>query len=397
MIWIYLLLLGPKLLWDRAVKGKRHPGFLQRLGFNLPSLPEGRPIIWIHGVSVGEIKAMQPLYEKMRKKLPQAVFFVTTTTATGQEEAKRSLKGAIYSYLPLDFYGAVNRVVRHVDPDLFLLSESDFWPTLLKEIQKRGGKTVLVSGKLSERSANRFRAFRFFSKRLFDRFDLLLVQNEEQKNRFFPLISDPSRLHITGNPKFDLKPQATSVPSTPYTFITIACTHAPEEELLLEALLPSQHHIFLAPRHPERFNEVAQLLADKKIPFTRWSETQDLSAPVILIDAMGQLPFCYRLSLLAIVGGSFVDHVGGHNILEPCVYGAPVFFGPHMFGQKDLVQSVLKAGAGRQLFLQELRHAVETFSQEEMALAARKLMAQTGSSTDKVWELLQKKNLYAKL
>lgn len=396
MIWAYLLLLGPKLLWDRVVKGKRHPGFRQRLGFGLPPLPEGRPIIWIHGVSVGEIKAMQPLFEKMKKKLPQAVFFVTTTTATGFEEAKRSLKGAAYSYMPLDFHGAVERTVRHVRPDLFLLSESDFWPKLLKQIQLRGGKTVLISGKLSKRSASRFFTFRFFAKKLFDRFDFLLVQNEEQKNRFLPLVSEPGRIHITGNPKFDLKPQIVQAPSTPHTFITIACTHAPEEEQLLDVLLTGEWRFFLAPRHPERFEEVAQLLTRKKIPFTRWSQTQELTAKVILIDAMGKLPLCYTLSRLAILGGSFVPNVGGHNILEPCLYSVPVFFGPHMFGQPDLVQSVLTARAGRQLSLLSLRAAVDQFfkeSQEEMREAARQLMAHRGSSTEKVWELLVKKNL----
>ncbi len=377
MIWVYLLFFI------------RHPGLLQRLGKNLPPLPEAPFRIWIHGVSVGEIKAARPLFEKLKNQFPHARFFVTTTTATGGEEAKRSLPGAHYSYLPLDAKSAVRRTVRHVRPDLFLLSESDFWPNLLKEIQSRGGKTVLFSGKLSSRSAARFFRFRFFAKKLFSRFDLLLVQNEEQKRRFLPLVSDPSRLHVTGNPKFDLKPQKSPLP--PHNFITIACTHAPEEEWLLDTLHGGPWQLFLAPRHPERFAEVAQLLEKKKIPFTRWSQTHDLSAPVILIDTMGQLPSCYPLSHLAILGGSFVTHIGGHNILGPCLYGVPVFFGPHMFGQQDLVQAVLAARAGKQLALAALRLAVEAFFQEPqqgMREATQTLFSTSPSSTERVWEHL---------
>lgn len=396
-------------MFDRFVKGKKMPALLQRIGVKLPPVMQ-KPLIWIHGVSVGEIKAAQTIYQKLKAACPEYAFFITTTTQTGQEEARRSLPEAeAYAYLPFDFKWLVRLWVKRLQPRFFFLMESDFWPNLLKEIEKSGGKNVLLNGKLSERSARRFRWVSFFARSLFDRFALLCVQNEEYFRRFSPLLSHPDRMHVTGNLKLDLTPQKIDMPFWKERFkgstrplIAISCTHHPEEELLLNALAQGPWTLFLAPRHPERFKEVEMLLQQKKISYQTWSRLLEGASyaeeEVILVDAMGQLPICYSLSRLAIVGGSFIDSVGGHNILEPCLYGIPSFFGPYMFSQKELVQRALQAQAGKQLPLSDLRSQVETFFsqpplQNQMGLAVKKLMEVSRGSSDRTFHLLKSLHL----
>ncbi len=361
LILLYLLLIAPKLLWDRWTRGKRHPELLQRLGFRIPNT-QSAPLIWIHAVSVGEVKAAQPLFRELRKRNPQTLFLITTTSATGQAEAKRSLSEADhFAYLPIDLSWVVKRWVKKLNPTQFILLESDFWPNLLGALRKNGTKIFLVSGKMSERSAHRFSLLSFFAKKLFAHFDQICVQNQEHYDRFHSLIPDPSKLHITGNLKLDIQPQPVTQKLTlPQPVITLSCTHAPEEEWLLSALYPGPWYLILVPRHPERFEEVAELLRRKQIPFSRWSE-QKIAHSLLLVDAMGQLPLFYSHSRLAILGGSYVEHVGGHNLLEPPLYGVPLFFGPHTQGQVELTARALQSGVGKQVPLASLRSQVEFF------------------------------------
>ncbi len=400
LVVFYLLLITPKILFDRVLKGKRHPGFLKRFGFFLPR--SDKPVIWIHAVSVGEVKAAQSLFRELRLKEPSAFFLITTTSATGQAEARRSLSEAdAFAYLPVDLTWVVKRWVKCLNPRKFILVESDFWFNLLSILKRNGTEISLVSGKLSEKSAARFLRFATFSKKLFSHFDHLCVQNEEHWDRFFPLVADPSKLHITGNIKLDLKAQ--SIMGTlelPQPVVTISCTHATEEELLIDALRGEDLFLILAPRHPERFEDVAHLLKKKNIRFTRWSQAskinhengwrivveKDQGGVVLLIDAMGQLPVCYAHSRLAILGGSYIDSVGGHNVLEPCIYGTPVLFGPHMHGQIEFAKRAIDSGAGLQVSLDQIRVTVTNIlsckeQEKRMRRSAREIIEASRGST----------------
>lgn len=392
LILLYLLIVAPKLLIDRIFRGKRHPGLLQRLGFGIPKAD--RPVIWIHAVSVGEVKAAQPLFRELRQKEPNSFFLITTTSATGQAEAKRSLAEAdAFAYLPVDLTWVVNRWVKQLNPSRFILVESDFWFNLLAALKKNGTHISLVSGKMSERSARRFKRFSFFARKLFSHFDHLCLQNQTHFQRYSPLVVDPSKLHVTGNLKLDIKPQTIEGKlDLPQPVITISCTHATEEELLLDALQGGEWYIILAPRHPERFETVAELLAKKNIPFSRWSSPQR-NGKVLLVDTMGQLPICYAYSRLAILGGSFVTHIGGHNVLEPCLYGAPVLFGPHMQGQAEFAQRALESGAGLQVLSSNIRSTVVGFlnnpkQEESMRKSARELIQSGRGSTIRTLSVL---------
>ncbi len=343
------------------MKGKRHPALWQRLGFISP-IQTTKQVIWFHAVSLGEIKAAQPLI-LLCKKREDVFVVVTTTTLTGQEEAKQThtMADAVY-YLPLDFRFSVRRFVQKIKPQMLVLVESDFWPNLLREIKEYGAKIILVNGKMSNRSYQRWNKFPQYARKIFDALHLLCVQNEDYAVLFRKITQNHSKIRVTGNLKLDAEPRSlnVSIPSDAI-YLTLSCTHASEEEWLLHHLKKESWKFFLAPRHPERFHEVADLLKKEAIsfiPLSLFSKRRG-DEKVILVDSMGNLPFCYAMSQLAIVGGSFVSHVGGHNIFEPCLYGCPVLFGPHMFSQKELVHKILSNHAGLQIELDQLKEGIQ--------------------------------------
>jgi 3-deoxy-D-manno-octulosonic-acid transferase len=380
----------------------KKPHHFRRLFAPIPQ-PKKKEVIWIHAVSVGEAKSVQTLFSSLQSAYPDSFFLVTTTTATGLAEARRSLAGAdAFAYLPVDLRWIVRRWAKILSPKLFIMVESDFWPNLLAAIKKNGGKTILVNGKLSEKSGRRFLKVRSLSKKLFSHLDLLIMQNEEHAMRFSKL-ADPARIQIGGNLKLDHKPTPVDTAAwrqkIPFDgpALTLSCTHAPEEEELLSLLPLNRLYLFLAPRHPERFEEVARILEKKNIPFSRWSELEKKRGEgrVLLVDAMGKLPICYALSRLAIVAGSFRPDIGGHNILEPCMYGIPVFFGPHMFGQKELANRVLASNAGLQVTTNTLPAAIKTFfntpsEEARLSAAAQDLVASCRGASAATFELIER-------
>lgn len=365
MILYNLVLFFGFILFLPKIVLKKSPTLRQRFGLDLPFAQlKSAHTIWIHAVSVGEVKSVQKLVQKLRIAYPQQPILITTCTATGLEEAKRSLPQAdAYYFLPLDFRWIMRKWVRALKPSLLIFVETDLWYNLLKEAKAIGAKTVLVSGKISDRSAKRYAKVPFFAHRLFALLDLALVQTEDYYQRLKPWVSN---LQIGGNLKFDAEPVAVDKKKwAPYfkgQNILITCTHAPEEADLLDALQSVEGVIYLAPRHPERFEAVAALLNAKGISFVRWSqiEQQKGNERVVLIDGMGLLPIFYTHCQIAIVAGSFSSLIGGHNILEPCLYGTPVFFGPIMHEQTELVARILKAGAGCQTTLTTLAADIQT-------------------------------------
>lgn len=340
--------------------GKYRGVLLSKWGLKLPpSLSiDDRPIIWLHAVSLGETKAAIPLWATIHKELPSARMLFSATTETGLAAGGKVFPGAERHFLlPIDLRFVVRRLVKRLRPQLLLLVEGDLWYHLLSEVRAAGGRVALVNGKISERSCRRYSLVPHFTRMLLSQIDRFSLQSAEFEKRFLRLGVDPERIAVTGNLKLDLRPTPTAPLEAEKLkqrlqlkkderVITIASTHEGEERMLLEALASSSCHILLAPRHPERFAAVAALLSLMGLQFSRWSETEVLDQPIVLVDAMGILASCYLLSDLAIVGGSFVPGIGGHNILEPIQHGVPVLFGPHMEAQQQLRDMVLQAGAG---------------------------------------------------
>lgn len=368
-LWLLAIIAFPKLFYDMIVYRKYKKSFLSRLAFGYPVIEKKEHLlIWIHAVSVGETKAVVSLARRLKANCPSVKIVISSTTETGHAEAKRSISFADWHvYLPFDFSRIVRKIVKQAKPDLVILSETDLWYNFLDAAKAEGASIAIVNGKVSLRSLNRLEKAFFFTKRLYGLIDLLCVQNHLYKERFLQLGVPSDKLVVTGNIKFDddyPTLQADEIVvwknrlgiTAKQPVLTIGSTHHPEEKILLEILshvwkeVPDLK-VLLVPRHPERFKEVALLLERQGIPFVKFSEISERNGTekVVLVDAMGLLRMCYQLADIAVVCGSFVTRIGGHNILEPSWYGIPVIFGPYMDTQAELVDLVKEYQAGWQL------------------------------------------------
>lgn len=387
-IHLFALISLPKVLLNRS---KYKGTLLPRLGIGFPKIEKGEhELIWFHAVSLGETKAILPLIAKFKAQSVPPLILLTTTTKTGQAEAQKS--GADYtSYLPLDLPYIIKPLVKRLDPDLVILSETDFWA----HFQNAAKKVVLVNGKLSTRSASGLKRLPM----LLSGIDHFCVQSATHKKRFEPLTTKP--LTITGNLKLDSRPPAPTLTRstlglTAQDFvITLGSTHNPEEKIWLKALTQlwkkhSHIKVLLAPRHPERFNEVAGFH-----PCNRWSTNRNFdSTNLLLVDTMGELLNCYAISDLAFVGGSFTPAVGGHNILEPAYTGTPTLFGPHMHSQPDLLALTKSYNSALQITPQQIVSTVERFIKSpaermELAVNGKKLLEDSRGAVDKTFSVLQ--------
>lgn len=403
----------PQFLYQLIFKGKYRKSLIKRFGVGFPAInKEKRQLVWIHAVSLGEIKAVSALAKMIKAEMDNPILVVSTTTETGHVEACRSITAEYHVYLPFDYGWVINPIIKETAPDLLILCESDFWYNLLKAAKKNGAKNVLVNGKLSTRSKERFSKFRFFADRLFSKIDLFCVQSSLYGKRFEEIGIPHDKIKVTGNMKFDgdyaRLPKAQLLewrkelgisPQDPV--LVIGSSHSPEESQLLDVLshvwkiIPNLK-IILVPRHPERFNEVAGILQKKNVNFRRLSEVNPSGPPaaVILIDAMGLLRKCYQLADVAIVAGSFTPKVGGHNILEPSWYGVPVIFGPHMQTQPDLVDLMKEYGAGLQIDLDGLQLELIALLQDQnkckvLGDAGLRLAADVHGATGKTFALIK--------
>ena len=377
VLFLYALGIIPKILWQRYMHGKYKGSLKARLGLTLPSIDQdsSKPLLWIHTISMGETRAAIPFFRLLRQRCPHFRIVISSTTDTGHAEAKRSMpEASAHFLLPLDFPWIVKKFLKFLNPLALIFVEGDIWFNWLSFAKKRKTHLFLINGKISERSTKRFRKVSFFARALFSKFDALCLQNRTYEHRFLSLGVAAEKLYVTGNIKLDApikKMNPTELNSfkeelgitSNHRVIVIASTHEPEEQWLLSALdsvyaaFPTLK-VILIPRHPERFAHVAALLDKRHIETLLYSQRKNgaskESTRVILIDAMGLVFPCLQCAEIAIVGGSFVSHVGGHNIFEPILYNVPVLFGPHMHSQPDLLQLILDAKAGLQLTIPQL-------------------------------------------
>lgn len=413
---LYLIALGaiPKTIFSFFYYKKYRESLLPRLGLR-PTLFRDNPLpsIWIHAVSVGETKAIVPLARELNRRYPDNPMIISSITETGHAEAKRSLPFADYHvYLPFDFCRLVKRMINKASPGVVILCESDFWFNFLHQARKSGASVILANGKMSERSMRRLSWVPFFSKRLFSLFDVLCVQNLLYRSRFIKAGALPDKITVTGNLKLDEEyPQLTKVEVTELRqklgilsdqpVLTIGSSHDPEEKFFLKVLKELWKRtlnlrVILVPRKPEHFEEVAQLLERERL---KWISFTDINRrtgneQVILIDAMGLLRMCYQLSDFALVGGSFTEQVGGHNILEPCWYGKPVLFGPHMHSQLESVELMTQYGAGVQVQHDQLQLVLEKWLDhrqvpQEIGLNGLNLVKELKGSTQRTLQAIE--------
>lgn len=365
------IILLPRFLFAAMFNGKYASGFTQRLGF-LPAFDHhGGPVIWLHAVSVGEVNAARPLVELISTEFPRHRVIISTTTKTGQMLARDvfSASASAVFYFPFDWEISVRSALRRFSPSVVLLMETEIWPNFIREAHRSGARVAIVNGRLSERSAKRYAYFPRFMRRVFSYVDMALMQANADAGRMVAIGMRPGKVKVTGNLKFDhAVPEAEDSlthefrerfaisPDDP--LIIAASTHEPEELMVLRGLrsvwTSSEHglaRLMIAPRHPERFQAVAELIKKSGFAWVRRSEmpsARDASAEVILLDSIGELRAALPLAEIVFVGGSLIPH-GGQSILEPAACGKAIVTGPHTTNFNAAVDQFLKNNALLQL------------------------------------------------
>lgn len=367
---IGLLLAAPVIVGVLLAKPRCRPGFFQRMGWQVPS-PDGggssQPLIWVHAVSLGEVVAAAPLVKALHERHPEFHYIVTTVTETGREAVEQRLGGiAEHRYAPLDFSWAVASMVRRLRPMLYVFIETEIWPNLLWTLRDQGVPSVLVNGRLSSRSFRRqdVLMIRSFYRSVLRTLTLCLMQTDRDGDRLVALGADPKRVHVTGNIKFDQPPPDVRSDELlrggfgideQEQLILAGSTHPGEEELLVLAYrqivktYPSTV-LMLAPRHIERTERLEATVREAGLVVQRRSRIREKrSGPrVVILDTRGELSRAYREAVVAFVGGTLAP-VGGHNLLEPAVWGTPVMFGPHTDHCAEVATLLSETGGGRRV------------------------------------------------
>lgn len=342
---------------------KRRVGMRERLG-RVPQRirkPGANGTIWIHAVSVGEVLAISRLVAELKLRVPERRIVVSTTTATGQKLAREKFGEDNVFYFPLDFAFAVRPYLRELRPELVVLAETEFWPRFLHEAWKSGARVAVVNARISDRSFPRYRWLRAFVARVLRHIEIFLAQTEEDARRLRLIGAAAERVRVSGNLKFDMQIreapflaqlramlERSGIPKV----VVAGSTVEGEEGLVVRALREAfasaeRGFLVLAPRHPERFNSVADELARSGELVWRRSQLrgdEDLRRGILLLDTIGELASIYSVADVAFVGGSLIPR-GGHNILEPATYGKAIVVGPHTENFRDIVEMFQRENA----------------------------------------------------
>jgi 3-deoxy-D-manno-octulosonic-acid transferase len=360
-------------------RGLRDRGYWQGLGerFGWGRSLYSAPAIWLHAVSLGEMSAAAPLVRALRSRYPENPLVLTTATVTGRARARALFGDTVdVRFLPYDTPGAVARFLDRVRPRLAIIMETELWPNLFQECERRGVPLVLASARLSAKSVSRYRRLGRLFRGIFSASSLIAAQTALDAERFVAIGAQSARTHVMGNIKFDMELSAgvidqgrelrASFGSSRPTWIA-GSTHAGEEEQVLAAHeeLRGSTLLILVPRHPDRFRAVADLLSGRGVRFTRRSSgiPPDAATQVVLVDSVGELAALYASADVAFVGGSLVP-IGGHNLLEPAALGLPVLTGPYQSNGQDIARLLLQQGA-----------ALQVADARELAAALTRLLA----------------------
>ena len=342
---------------------------------------EGSRPIWIHAASVGEVTAAAELIYELKAHLPSRKIIVSTFTQTGRETARRLTKANAVLFLPVDQLWIVRRALKRLDPSLLIILETEIWPNLLREAYRKGVPALLLSGRLSVGSLERYSFFRGFFSQVIECFAVMGMQSEEDARRIRNLGADDRRVAVVGNLKYAVSSrrnvnranteQDKNVPvKGKNPLLVVGSSHEGEEQVLiaiyrsLKKKLPTLQMV-LAPRHPQRFIDVERLLQAEGVNYDKKSSINgrlNLDRDVLLLDTMGDLQDFYAIADVAFVGGSLVE-AGGHNLLEPARFHKPVVFGPHMENFASLASEMKRVGAG-----------VEVTGSEELTAALEDLL-----------------------
>lgn len=383
-------LLAPAAVLALLWKGLRYRPYLRRWPerFAIGLARQREPVIWVHAVSVGEVRSAVPLVRALMERYPRHAVLVTTMTPTGAEQVERLFGDSVeHRYLPYDLPGVVARFLDRIRPSLVVVAETEFWPNLFLACRRRGIPLTLANVRISAGSLAGYLRAPATARAMFTSADLICAQTRTDAQRLRNIGVPEQRLFVTGNLKFDF-PVSDEVLCSgrrlrahlgAERFVWVAgSTHAGEEDKILNALVRLRERwsnllLVIVPRDPERFGRVTRLVRRRGLHVVRYSELPaefDSRTEVLVGDTMGELQKFYAAADLAFVGASLVRR-GGHNILEPAAASIPVVFGPHMFNFEEIAATVLEAGAGRQVYDElELAEAVELYIRNPALRAA---------------------------
>jgi 3-deoxy-D-manno-octulosonic-acid transferase len=409
---------APLLLWRRVVLGKDRRGNAEKWLGRGEARKGDAPCLWLHAVSVGEVLQLKPVLEELARVRPDVELVISTTTGTGYDVAREKYPACRVIFFPLDFSWAVRAAFARIRPTVVVLVELELWPNFLAESRRCGVPVGVINGRLSERSHRGYGRLGFVARRMFGSLSFAAVQSAEYARRFAALGVAADRLEITGSIKFDRIEADRGNPRTaelggslgiaPGEHVFIAgSTQDPEERMAIEVWGSLREEfpdlrLVLVPRHKERFDEVARLVASMGLPLLQRSTVRsgDVVAnpaekPVLLLDTLGELAACWGLADVAFVGGSLTRR-GGQNMIEPAAYGAAVLFGPNTWNFRDIVALLLEARGARVVKDDaELREAVRSLLRDDvgrlsMGRRARELvLAQQGATARTVARILE--------
>jgi 3-deoxy-D-manno-octulosonic-acid transferase len=412
-----LLAGAPWWLWRVATTQKYRQGLRQRLGFvpkHLITRSEGKPVIWLHAVSVGEVLAISRLAQEIGAAFPNHDLRISTTTRTGQDLARERFGADRVFYCPLDLPWAVRAYLKAVRPSMLILAETEFWPNLLNGCFRRQVPVVVVNARISDRSWPRYQMLQRLWRPILGRISRVLAQTSLDADRLIALGCSPQVVSVSGNLKFDVRAAQESEATrllksygAGLRFVVAGSTLEGEESALLQSwpeLLAADPKLILivAPRHPERFSAVAAQLDTSKLSWICRSVWKGKSpadtAPlrpgqVVLLDTIGELASVYSLASVAFVGGSLVP-AGGHNPLEPAQFAVPIVMGPHYANFRAITDDLIAHDAIRIASIEKLSELLlklltDTIDAKAMGLRARSVFNQQAGATSRSVEAIR--------
>jgi len=420
------ILLLPVYLY-RALRYQKYlPGISQRFGRLADALRfNNRPTIWFHSCSVGETLSVQPLAHALHERFPEARFVFSTITRTGQQIAKQRFskygEGNTF-YFPIDLAAVARRVLDWIRPVMMIIIDTEIWPNVLDQVHRRGVPIVLVNGRISAASFRYYRMARPILRRVFRNYKILMMKSNEDAARIEAMGASPDKIVVVGNIKFDrdlVENEASEttartidvvlgLESANGPLIVAGSTHPGEEEILIEALRRIRERtglertrLLLAPRHPERFDHVADLAVRAGFCVARRSVGGPAirDAEVLILDSLGELATAYRFATVAFVGGTLIRH-GGQSIMEPALHAKPIVIGPSMENFPQIIdefracRGVVQITAGQDDKALQIRQLVESFTRllgdpqarEGLGKAAYSILEQNRGAAQRTFE-----------
>lgn len=397
------ILLLPIILIAFIIQPKFRAGFFEKIGF-YKFKKNGKNTVIFHAVSVGEVNAILTLVKKYKEKNPNNNIILTTTTKTGQEVANKALGSIVdkITYFPYDFIFSVNAFFNVFKPEKVIIAETEIWPGFVSSAKNKGIKVYIVNGRISPNSYKGYKKFSMFFKPILSKYEKILMQSKSDAERIIDIGASKESVEVMGNLKYDIEPNLDTksidelrnqIAIGNNKLLIAASTHSGEDEIVLDVFKKAKEKhpdlkLLIAPRHPQRYEQVESLLKSSGYSYGRRSLNDSFAdKEIIMLDTMGELSKLFSLAFVAFIGGSFAT-TGGHNPLEANIWGKPVISGPNVFNFKDVYKLLTEKQSATIVdnsddFLKELLKYIENEDEYNKAcIAAKEIFLTNNGAVD---------------